>query len=294
MFKKLLLAALGGLIIKGNAVAQTQGRYGEGSYNTRQVVQEMEYIEKNVRPLTPKPNRKIFITGSSAGIGQLAAKRLLAQGYTVVVHARNEARAADLKRDLPAAAQVVIGDLGKPDEVDKMAAELNRIGRFDTVVHNAGVYRGEGIFQINLLAPYVLTAKMHKPATLVFVGSNMHNGGDLRLDSFNVASVGYSDSKLQLLTLSKALAARWQDVGVHTMHPGWVGTKMSGGNAPDPLRPAYETLAWLAAGNSGAVSGGYFHNRRPDPDYRKDSEDPAKQVALLRALERVTGVKLPQ
>ena len=294
MFKKIILTLFSGLILTEVTMAQT--KYGVGSYNTEEVAAEMEYIEKHIRPLNPKPTKRIFITGSSAGIGELTAKMLLAKGYEVVAHARDAKRAADVKRDLPEIKHVVIGDLAKPDEVDKIADQVNALGRFDVIIHNAGVYRGENIFQINLLAPYVLTAKITQPQTLIYVSSNMHNGGELRLDAFNAGNVGYSDSKLQLLTLAKSLAVRWPKVRVNAMHPGWVGTKMSGGSAPDPLRQAYETLVWLAEGTDPAAqtSGGYFFNKQPDSHYRRDSEDPAQQAALLQALEKITGVKLPE
>ena len=54
---------------------------------------------------------RIFITGSSAGLGLMAGELLDEQGHHVVLHARNRARAEDARRALPGAQAVVIGDL---------------------------------------------------------------------------------------------------------------------------------------------------------------------------------------
>ena len=53
---------------------------------------------------------RVFITGSSDGLGRNAAKLLIAQGHTVVLHARNEARAQDALAAAPGAERVLVGD----------------------------------------------------------------------------------------------------------------------------------------------------------------------------------------
>ena len=54
---------------------------------------------------------RIFITGSSTGLGLLAGERLAGAGHDVVLHARNEVRAEDTRRALPSARGIVVGDL---------------------------------------------------------------------------------------------------------------------------------------------------------------------------------------
>jgi NAD(P)-dependent dehydrogenase (short-subunit alcohol dehydrogenase family) len=54
---------------------------------------------------------RIFITGSADGLGQLAARQLVQQGHLVVLHARNEKRANDALRHVPAAETAVAADL---------------------------------------------------------------------------------------------------------------------------------------------------------------------------------------
>src|ERR1700689_2389775 len=54
---------------------------------------------------------RIFITGSTDGLGLMAAELLLKDGHQVTLHARSQARAADARTRLPGADAVVIGDL---------------------------------------------------------------------------------------------------------------------------------------------------------------------------------------
>ncbi|KMW66420.1 hypothetical protein BDDG_11543 [Blastomyces dermatitidis ATCC 18188] len=54
---------------------------------------------------------RIFITGSSDGIGQAAAKILADQGHSVVLYARNADRASSIERAVPNAEAVLVGDL---------------------------------------------------------------------------------------------------------------------------------------------------------------------------------------
>jgi NAD(P)-dependent dehydrogenase (short-subunit alcohol dehydrogenase family) len=54
---------------------------------------------------------RIFISGSSTGLGLMAGELLASQGHQVVLHARNPARAEDAKQALPNAEAVVISDL---------------------------------------------------------------------------------------------------------------------------------------------------------------------------------------
>ena len=126
---------------------------------------------------------KIFITGSADGLGQLAAKALIAQGHEVVLHARNEKRRQDALEKVPGAAEVVVADLSSIDETKQLASKVNDLGKFDAVIHNAGVYiaSGEEIFSVNTLAPYLLTCLIQRPMRLIYLSSGMHLQGGSRL-----------------------------------------------------------------------------------------------------------------
>src|SRR6202011_4931030 len=125
---------------------------------------------------------RVFITGSSAGLGLMAGRLLAEQGHQVVLHAGDERRAADAKTAVPAAAEAVIGDASRLRDLQRMAEQLNGMGRFDAVIHNVGIgYREprrvlteDGlphVLAINVIAPYVLTALMKRPTRLVYLSS---------------------------------------------------------------------------------------------------------------------------
>jgi short-subunit dehydrogenase len=99
---------------------------------------------------------RIFITGSSDGLGMLAARELVKNGHEVVLHARNPDRGKEAMKKVKNAQAVFTGDLSDLDETKKLADEVNRSGVFDAVIHNAGVYQvsSKTIFAVNTLAPY--------------------------------------------------------------------------------------------------------------------------------------------
>ena len=83
---------------------------------------------------------RIFISGSTDGLGRAAAQALLEEGHEVVLHARNLARAASADDLAVRAAGVVVGDLASAGETGSVADQVNAIGRMDAVIHNAGIY----------------------------------------------------------------------------------------------------------------------------------------------------------
>jgi NAD(P)-dependent dehydrogenase (short-subunit alcohol dehydrogenase family) len=84
---------------------------------------------------------RIFITGSTDGLGRAAAQSLVDDGHEVVLHARSQDRALALSDLAPASAGIVIGDLRSAVETRGIAEQVNAIGRMDAVIHNAGIYR---------------------------------------------------------------------------------------------------------------------------------------------------------
>src|SRR3569623_316464 len=73
---------------------------------------------------------RVFITGSSDGLGLMAARRLVDEGHDVVLHARNDVRARDAWSRLPSAEAVVIGDLSTLAGMRHVAQQANARGPF--------------------------------------------------------------------------------------------------------------------------------------------------------------------
>src|SRR4051812_25837649 len=72
---------------------------------------------------------RVFITGSTDGLGRDAAEALINDGHQVVLHARSKQRASAFADLAPRAAGVVIGDLSSAAETRDVAEQVNRIGR---------------------------------------------------------------------------------------------------------------------------------------------------------------------
>jgi NAD(P)-dependent dehydrogenase (short-subunit alcohol dehydrogenase family) len=238
---------------------------------------------------------RIFITGSSAGLGQMAAELLIQQGHQVVLHARNEKRAQEVLEGVPSAEDVLTGDLASMEETKQLAANANALGRFDAVIHNAGIDRGSGkeILAVNTLAPYILTCLIQKPQRLIYLGSDMHLQGDpsLKQITSGKGNVSYSDSKLYVVLLTKVVARKWPDVYANAVDPGWVPTKMGGPSAPDDLEKGFETQAWLAVStdDKAKVSGRYFYHKR-EAEHHPAADNIALQDEFLATCEKITGV----
>jgi NAD(P)-dependent dehydrogenase (short-subunit alcohol dehydrogenase family) len=237
---------------------------------------------------------RVLITGSADGLGLAVGQRLIEAGHEVVLHARSDARAADTRRAAPGAADVLVADLGSDAETRALADAANASGRFDAVIHNAGVGSGRGgdIRAVNVLAPYLLTALMTRPDRLVYLSSGMHRGGHGDLAHLDRPS--YGDSKLFDAALAAGVARRWPEVRSNAVDPGWIATKMGGSGAPGSLEQGAATQVWLATSDDPAalVSGRYFLDLREQQPAAAVLDD-GFQDALLAELASITGVPLP-
>ncbi|PLN76822.1 NAD(P)-binding protein [Aspergillus taichungensis] len=252
---------------------------------------------------------RIFITGSSDGIGQAAGKILADRGHSVVLHARNADRAASTRQAVPKAEAVLVADLRSIAETKKLAEEANSLGSgsFDAVIHNAGIGYGStssreitadkisAVFSVNTLAPYILTCLMKKPKErLLYMSSDSHYGGDESLRNLT-QSHSYSDSKLHAVMLANAFSRRWTDLQVVSMHPGWVRTKMGGSMAPGGMdKPAKALADWAAGqGNLASLESGTFFTTRGAESPHPGAGNVKQQEKLLTVCQEVSGVSIP-
>ena len=253
---------------------------------------------------------RIFITGSSDGLGLMEARLLVSQGHQVVLHGRNRDRADEALSKVPGAMTALVGDLARIAETRSLADQANELGPFETVIHNAGVYhdpRGnrtvEGlpeVFAVNSLAPYILTCLIRRPKRLVYTSSGLHRSGDASLRDLTWSgrrwseSGAYADSKLHNVILAFAVARKWPDMLSNAVDPGWVATKMGGRGAPVSIEEGARTQVWLAVSKEkeALVSGRYFSHQQPRSCHRV-AADPAVQDMYLSACARLSGVEFP-
>lgn len=254
---------------------------------------------------------RVFVTGSTDGIGLESARQLLGAGHHVVGHARSAARADQLRAALPHLSDVVVGDLSSLTETRDLAAQATASGPFDAVIHNAGVGGGTGrtltgdglerIFHINTVAPYLLTSLMPRPGRLVYLTSGLEANGRANLDDLEYAErawdgmQAYSDSKLYDVVLAFAVARVWPDVLVTAVDPGWIKTKLGGPDAWDEVHDGAATQVWLATSDDDAarVTGRYV-KRFELQDANPQASDLEIQDGLLAQLAEIAGVRLPR
>lgn len=253
---------------------------------------------------------RVFITGSSDGLGLMAARLLIEQGHQVILHGRDDGRSRDALAAAAGAEGVVTGDVSTIAGTRAVADAVNKLGRFDSVIHNAGVgYRESrrmetepevpSVFAVNVLAPYILTALIERPKRLVYLSSGMHHGVRPRMDDLLWSkrawsgSTAYAESKLCDVFLAFAVARRWKNVLSNALEPGWVATKMGGPSAPDDLHEGCVTQAWLATSEDELArsTGRYFYHRRPRAP-NPIANDVRTQEELLAECGRISGIVL--
>jgi 3-oxoacyl-[acyl-carrier protein] reductase len=96
--------------------------------------------------------KRALVTGSSTGLGEAIARLLAAEGVEVIIHGRNEERAASVTESIRQAggmAQYALGDLATDEGADALAGAIGNKG-IDILVNNAGAYSPQPWLQVSV------------------------------------------------------------------------------------------------------------------------------------------------
>jgi short-subunit dehydrogenase len=204
--------------------------------------------------MTATTIRKAIVTGASAGIGAVYARKLAERGYDVIAVARNierlEANARRIREQTGRAVEVVVADLSRSSEVLKLAARIADDATIALLVNNAGISPQGGVLEGSLADAEALIAVNITAPTLLSIAAarafGKRGGGTV----VNISSVtafapemfdgAYSGSKNYLINLTVSLAGKTAHAGVRfqAVLPGPTDTDMwARGGVPDSVIP---------------------------------------------------------
>ena len=199
--------------------------------------------------------RVAMVTGASRGIGRAIATRLAAQGAKVVAAARgdNAREAAEAIAAAGGVAEPLTLDVTESDAIDAaVAGVLERHGRIDVLVNNAGITRDQlmlrlkrgdwdAVLATNLTSAFTLTQAVLKPmirqraGRIICISSVVGQSG-------NAGQANYAASKAGLIGFAKsvALEVASRNITVNVVAPGMIETDMTRAIA-DKAREEWES-----------------------------------------------------
>jgi len=189
-------------------------------------------------------SKKILVTGSTDGIGKLAAMKLAKQGHHLFLHGRNSVKLNAVIEEIKSSTgnQNIggfIADFSDLSEVRRMSQEIkNQLTDLDVLINNAGVFKTKTPINkngldtrlvVNYYAPYLLTKEIfhllkQKPQATVInlssaaqetVTTEFLNGSETFSDTS-----AYSQSKLAILMWSFFIAQEETTVSTIALNPG--------------------------------------------------------------------------
>ncbi len=180
-------------------------------------------------PPSSQQNPFVVITGASRGIGAEYARVLASQGYDLLLVSRDDARLAQLSRELETSARVqahmCIADLAQPQAAHRVFAESRRHRHApDMLINNAG-FGLYGDFASHPLPRIQAMLQLHVHTVVeslrLFLPGMIERGSGVII---NVASIAgmmpipylaeYAATKAFMLSLSESLAREVQSTGV--------------------------------------------------------------------------------
>ncbi|XP_035448838.2 3-oxoacyl-[acyl-carrier-protein] reductase FabG-like [Spodoptera frugiperda] len=103
-------------------------------------------------------NKVVLVTGGSSGIGAAAVKLFAKEGASVAFVGRNEAKLKEVASSCQqhgANVLVIRADVSKDEEANTIVQQtVDKFGKLDVLVNNAGIVRHASILEANLLKKF--------------------------------------------------------------------------------------------------------------------------------------------
>ena len=231
--------------------------------------------------------KTVIITGGARGIGKAAALKLGSLGANLVIHYLGNDKAAseteEACKQLGAEILLIKGDVASAEQCEKIAAAaLERFGRIDVLINNAGITRDgllmrmeekdfDSVINTNLKGTFLMTKAVSRQMLKQSYGRIINMASVVGITG-NQGQANYSASKAGVIGLTKsfALEVAAKGITVNAVAPGFIETDMTDAmtdaaiEAAKALIPAKrmgspedvaEVIAFLASEQSGYITG---------------------------------------
>jgi len=222
-----------------------------------------------------------LVTGANRGLGLECARQLLAQGFEVLLGAREAGRGVAAAAALASArVRPVVLDVTSESDVARCGELIAREhgGRLDVLINNAAIHYDTAqtpltadwrvvteAIETNLLGAWRV-ARVAAPLMQARRRGRIVNvsSGAGAWKNLGARTPAYALSKLGLNGLTRMLAAELRGSGVlvNAVCPGWVATDM-GGEGGRPVEDGARGIVWAALLPDDGPSGGFFRDGRP-------------------------------
>ncbi|MCB1496859.1 MAG: SDR family oxidoreductase [Bauldia sp.] len=192
--------------------------------------------------------RIALVTGGNGGIGRAMARGLAAAGAHVVVTGRDPAKNADAADEFGTDSVFALEVRDEPAVERTIAAIVERFGRLDILLNNAGLFRGGPIVDLELEAwDAVIGAHLTGSFLCARHAARAMIAGDRGGKIINVGSMysvfgaprfaDYAAAKTGILGLTRSLAVELAAAGiqVNAILPGWFETDLTRGVPAKPM-----------------------------------------------------------